>query len=165
MDAIHKRIWRETGNNRNLEREHARAWRKNNPFKIKEYKKRDYKQHKEKYLTYAKNRAITHKKEIKDYMYEYNHKRHLEFKMKVLNHYSNGKMECECCKEKILDFLTIDHLNGDGNSHRKKVGSGHLYKWLIDNNFPEGYGVLCMNCNFGRGLKYNKGVCPHKKNL
>lgn len=82
-------------------------------------------------------------------------------KQTVINYYG-GK--CSCCGESVLQFLAIDHINGNGNEERKRIkkaGSG-FYKWLIDSNFPEGYQVLCHNCNMGRHL--NGGICPHKQN-
>lgn len=82
-----------------------------------------------------------------------------ESRLKVLFHYSNGEMKCDCCDEDLIEFLTIDHVNGGGTKHRIKIGFGNLYRWLIRNKFPEGYRVLCMNCNFSYG-KY--GYCPHR---
>jgi len=158
-----KKKWRERGNNREKEREEQRLWRQNNQNKVKKYHAKDYQKRKQRYLELAKIRAGEHKEEIKHYMYKYNKKRHNAFRMKVLNYYSNNKLECSCCRENILDFLTLDHINNDGAIHRKKVGSAQIYKWLIDNGLPEGYAILCMNCNFAKGLKYNKGVCPHKR--
>lgn len=80
----------------------------------------------------------------------------------VLNHYSDNLMKCECCGELNEEFLTIDHINGGGSKHRKDCnlrGNGMFYKWLIDNNFPPGFRVLCFNCNSSLGrLNY----CPHK---
>lgn len=74
--------------------------------------------------------------------------------------YSNETMSCKCCNEKILDFLTIDHINGGGRRHKKQIKTD-LYVWLIRNNFPEGFQVLCMNCNWGKYV--NGGICPHKE--
>jgi hypothetical protein len=77
----------------------------------------------------------------------------------TLRHYG-GK--CVCCGEDELYFLAIDHIDGDGNTHRKKIkkwGSG-FFGWLVKNNFPEGFQILCHNCNMGKHL--NGGVCPHK---
>lgn len=76
----------------------------------------------------------------------------------VLTHYG-GK--CECCGEDEPLFLTVDHINGGGKKHRQEIGGGgfYLHRWLIKNNFPEGFRILCFNCNCGRSL--NKGVCPH----
>ena len=69
--------------------------------------------------------------------------------------------KCVCCGETIIEFLTIDHINGGGTKHRKEVVGGRLYDWLIKNNFPEGYQILCMNCNMAEGIF---GGCPHKRN-
>lgn len=79
----------------------------------------------------------------------------------VFNHYSNGIIKCACCGDNHKEFLTIDHINGDGAAHRKLIGRGgdKLYAWLIRNNFPEGYRVLCMNCNWAIGIH---GYCPHE---
>lgn len=45
-------------------------------------------------------------------------------KLKVLDHYSNGTMVCACCGEKNIEFLTIDHIDGGGHTHRKLLGKG-----------------------------------------
>lgn len=77
----------------------------------------------------------------------------------ALQHYGD---KCICCGEDEPYFLAIDHTDGDGNAHRKKIkkyGSG-FFKWLVDNNFPDGFQILCHNCNMGKHL--NGGVCPHK---
>jgi hypothetical protein len=72
-----------------------------------------------------------------------------------------GGYKCACCGELEPTFLTIDHINNDGNVMRKIHSSGHpFYNWLIKNNLPSGYQILCMNCQFGKA-KCN-GVCPHQ---
>ena len=74
----------------------------------------------------------------------------------VFNHY--GK-KCACCGEANQKFLSIDHINGEGTKHRKKI-HGKINIWLVKNNFPKGFQTLCFNCNWG---KYkNNGICPHK---
>lgn len=98
----------------------------------------------------------------KDRLQEKHKDYHRKIKLEVLIHYSGNPPKCECCGETIIDFLTMDHINNDGAEHRKKVGNG-LYSWLKKNNYPEGYRVLCFNCNCGRSI--NNGVCPHKLNL
>src|SRR5579885_1694293 len=75
----------------------------------------------------------------------------IDLKKICIEHYG-GK--CKCCNEKIIQFLTIDHKNGKGNKHRVNlfgynVGGVKMYRWLIKNNFPSDYEVLCMNCNWG----------------
>ncbi len=60
------------------------------------------------------------------------------------------------CKVTEPAILELDHINGDGNSHRETIGknSAVLYKWLIDNNFPPIIQVLCANCHDAK----HKGV-------
>lgn len=68
---------------------------------------------------------------------------------------------CQCCGEHRNEFLAIDHLNGCSKELRKIQGGGtSLYRWLKRNGFPDGYQVLCHNCNMAKGLY---GLCPHKK--
>lgn len=76
----------------------------------------------------------------------------------VLEFYSKGKPHCSCCGEDKYQFLAIDHINGGGRIHLKEIG-GDICGWIIKNNFPEGFRVLCHNCNMARGLY---GNCPHE---
>ena len=73
----------------------------------------------------------------------------------VLTHYANEKLECVICHENRIGCLSIDHINGGGNKHRKEIKSSgyHFYMWLIKNKFPEGYRTLCMNCQFLSTIK------------
>ncbi len=74
-----------------------------------------------------------------------------------LNHYSNGTFECSCCGEDLFWFLTIDDISG---AIHKKFKGQNFFLWLIKNNFPKGFRVLCWNCNCGRRM--NKCLCPHE---
>ncbi len=74
----------------------------------------------------------------------------------VFEHYGE---KCDCCGEGEQIFLTIDHINGGGTRHRKKIGN-KICVWLFKNNFPKGFQTLCFNCNWGKHI--NGGVCPHK---
>lgn len=100
---------------------------------------------------------------------EYNQRR----KREVIEHYGGV---CHCCGESDLTFLTLDHKDGDGAAHRRRV-FGHTrgyrgprgqdssgtftYQWAIRSGFPPIFIVSCFNCNFGRHV--NGGVCPHKE--
>ena len=81
-------------------------------------------------------------------------------KLKVFDYYGNV---CNCCGEDELFFLTIDHVNNDGNLERWKHGrtirGRSLYVKIANSGFPERYQLLCMNCNFGKRM--NNGTCPH----
>ncbi len=76
-----------------------------------------------------------------------------------------GGYRCACCGETERFFLTIDHINNDGNVFRKATGflqhGAKFYKWLKDNQYPSGYQVLCSNCNHGKHR--NHGICPHQR--
>ena len=86
-------------------------------------------------------------------------------RLKVLTYYADGSPLCKCCGETEMAFLTVDHINGGGNKHRRQEHIICLYKWLHSQwlktgKYPTGFQVLCMNCNVG---KFRCGVCPHKK--
>lgn len=93
-------------------------------------------------------------------------KRGLELKrlqdLKHAAYVAYGGYVCACCGETCACFLSLDHMNNDGAAHRRLVKGtvgNNIYKWLKDNGYPEGFQVLCMNCNTGR--YQNGGICPH----
>ena len=94
-----------------------------------------------------------------DVVREGERRRQQERRMIVLKHYSGETPRCQCCGETIYEFLTIDHIEGGGTKHRNTGGAHDIVKWLIKNNFPEGFRVLCFNCNCSR----RGGECPHKR--
>ena len=71
-----------------------------------------------------------------------------------------GGPKCKCCGEKTIEFLTLDHINGGGNKHRKEIGGAgsKMLLWLKGNGYPSGIQVLCYNCN---SAKAYYGLCPH----
>jgi len=72
-----------------------------------------------------------------------------------------GGWVCACCGNAYKDMLSLDHKNGGGGGDRRRFGHGHaFYSHLKKEGFPEGYQVLCMNCNFAK--RYS-GICPHEK--
>lgn len=81
-------------------------------------------------------------------------------KRKTIDHYGGS---CQCCGERRIEFLTIDHTGGRGHGarHRESDRKAYkIYRWLKNNGFPEGFRVLCMNCNFANGIY---GECPHEQ--
>lgn len=68
--------------------------------------------------------------------------------------------KCACCGESIEQFLTLDHVGGDGASHRKETNNRSIYKIARDEGFPSRYRLLCWNCNCSRG---QYGYCPHER--
>lgn len=74
-----------------------------------------------------------------------------------------GGYICACCGETEKVFLVIDHVDGGGNTERKKIstsGGAGQYSYLVGAGFPAGYQVLCHNCNFA---KTRLGKCPHQE--
>jgi len=71
---------------------------------------------------------------------------HAALKIDVFSHYAPD-LKCVKCGFSDLRALSIDHIYGNGAKHRKQIGSV-IYRWLKKNNYPPGYRVLCMNCQF-----------------
>lgn len=71
-----------------------------------------------------------------------------------------GRCVCPRCPETDPAFLTLDHVNGDGQAHRLKLGS-HTYADLRRRGWPtEGYRLLCWNCN---AMTRGGRTCPHEQ--
>jgi hypothetical protein len=79
---------------------------------------------------------------------------------------------CACCGEENVDFLTIDHIDGNGAAERTRFrdpvvqgrgrGGANFYYKLKADGFPDPrkYQVLCANCN---GAKGTGRECPCRK--
>lgn len=78
-------------------------------------------------------------------------------KLHAIRQYSDGSMTCSCCNESKIEFLAVDHVNGGGNKHRHSMKE-NFHLWLKKNKYPNGYRVLCHNCNSSYG---SYGYCPH----
>ena len=99
-------------------------------------------------------------------------------RLKILQYYSKrlSKSDIPCCiccgVHSHIDFLAIDHVLGKKqmDSIPELIAIGYsstmrsivLNKWIIDNNFPKGFQILCHNCNHAKGMSQNKNVCPMK---
>jgi hypothetical protein len=76
--------------------------------------------------------------------------------------------KCVCCGEKETVFLTIDHINNDGNIERKRalrrgkhLKGSNFYCYLKKRRYPKtNYQLLCWNCN---AAKHILGICPHQQ--
>lgn len=120
-------------------------YRNNNKEKIKKIKRKWH----EKNLNYTTDYNKRNKQRIKLFHFNKNQ----EIRNIVLSRY--GKY-CNQCEEKREECLTIDHINNDGNTHRKELGGINIYPWLIRNNFPSGFQVLCWNCNLSKSIKLRR---------
>lgn len=136
--------------------EYQLAWHNNNKEKVSKVQKAYYQKHKEKYKAKARLYYKNNKKKCS----EWAKKRGLERRLDVLTYYSEGKLRCNCCGEDQYEFLCIDHIENNGAQHRRETKTSTIYQWLITNNYPKGFQVLCHNCNMAKGF-YKQ--CPHEQ--
>lgn len=78
----------------------------------------------------------------------------------ALVRYSGPVPACACCGEQHTEFLVIDHVGGGGSQHRKNLGASTIYTWLKQKGYPDGFRVLCHNCNFA--IRFGD-PCPHER--
>ena len=152
--------------------EYQRKYYATHRDEISECQRKYYSENKEQFKKYRE----TFQERNPAYQKEYNKTHHEKNKVQCQNNQrklrfaalsaysSEGTPTCACCGEYYLEFLAIDHINGDGAEHRKEIGtgSGRLYYWLRDHDYPEGFRVLCHNCNQALG---HYGYCPHEKGV
>lgn len=163
-----KREWYYERGGKEKESAYNRVYRQTHKEQIERYRK----DHREQALVRMKARYQAHREQELVRMKEHYQGRRegetqerRENRIKVLQAYGGNPPKCACCGENHVEFLQIDHTNGGGNKHRKQVGTsggGRFYLWLIKNNFPDGFRVLCANCNLSRGFY---GYCPHEREV
>ena len=131
-------------------REYQRQWRRRNAAKVKGYS-----------VKWRENNLDKARKTQRD-----SKKKNRVWEKQVCIAAYGGK--CACCEESNIGFLTMDHINGQGARHRKRLGmdkagtktGADFYRWLREQGYPKDeYQALCYNCNCGRQI--NGGVCPH----
>lgn len=132
-----------------------KEWYNRNYHQARQRQKEAYEQ--------RKNQPRFHSEERRKYLRELAKRSRAKYKDLAIKHY--GGYKCACCGETEPLFLTLDHINNDGYMLRKygeqPGGAAQIYHWLHKHGYPEGFQVLCMNCNFGKAR--NGGICPHKK--
>jgi hypothetical protein len=73
---------------------------------------------------------------------------------------------CDVCDP---DMLQIDHIDGNGAGYRQQRELGALgyalYRWLIQNHFPNGYRLLCANHNLKQHAIKRREKHAHQINL
>jgi len=157
-------------------KEKAKQFYKKNYIKHREYKlkkqkeynsnhldeiskrmKQYYRDNKEKKSQYDRE----YRKKNRERLNEYRRKYLKKIRREVISYYSNGKFECVYCGEKHYEFLTIDHIHNNGSEHRKNMKSSNIYLELKKERYPNGYRVLCYNCNISKGLYGYSPYCPY----
>ena len=134
------------------EKEKSKKWREKHPNYDKEQ--------------YLKNKDNPKFQEKRKEWYEKNKdkigKKHRKYREEIRKQFFEiyGKI-CFCCGEKNQKFLTLEHINNDGNKERKKYGGMCIYLKAIKEKDKTKYTTSCWNCNEGKRI--NKGICPHKE--
>lgn len=135
--------------------EYARAYRERHPEKIAAASR--------KHLQSEKGREAKRAYESRDYVrlnrQLKEERRTWGDRWDALVHYSGPHPFCACCGEDHPYFLCVDHINGKGNEHRRLNQIKNLPRWLKKNGYPEGFQVLCANCNSAKAWH---GECPHE---
>jgi glucan-binding YG repeat protein len=90
-----------------------------------------------------------------------------QHRIDALKHYSGGTMSCARCGFDDIRAISLDHVNGDGAAHRRQFkDSWAVFRWIKKNGYPEGFQVLCMNCQFIKRHENNempgKPRAPHR---
>lgn len=107
-----------------------------------------------------RKKQAVYREQHKEEHINYNKEMYKKLRKEVFSYYGE---KCACCGESEMEFLGIDHINGGGTKHKKKVGHGiQLFRWIIKNNFPNNLQILCHNCNIAKSDK-REFICPHKR--
>lgn len=76
-------------------------------------------------------------------------------KLAAIRHYGGEEPKCVWCSERLIEFLTIDHIANNGHIDKAE----HLYAKLRKSGYPSGYQVLCFGCNSVKGaFGYNPRI-------
>lgn len=157
-------------------------WRRKHPENVKAWGHTRYSRHKDKMLAKSKQYYLQHREEIleraktyragwtpeqimrdKEKKYRWGQSKRKKVWDQLFQIYGN---KCACCGESNRQFLTLDHINGNGTVERRQKrkekgrSSAHgLLDEAVAHPDKSKYQILCYNCNCGRWR--NKGVCPH----
>jgi hypothetical protein len=124
----------------------------------------------------AKKNTPEYKANLKKYQ-----KKDDDQRLKILQGYSKRLSNsdipcCNCCGlNDHLDFLALDHIMGRNQmesipelvklGYSSQFSNKNLFTWIIDNDFPDGFQILCHNCNFAKLYPRNNGKCPLENKL
>ena len=134
--------------------EYNKKYRKEQQTQINHRRRLYYQQHRKEEIQRSINYNRNFKMRIK--------KRISKTRMIVLEHYTNGTTKCQNIynldhsgMENDPDYicaLEIDHKNRNEKSSERLHGD-KLCRWLIKNDFPEGFQILCPTCNTLKRIK------------
>jgi hypothetical protein len=154
------------GESRTLNRKaYNREYRARNRERLSQYRRAYAKAHPNKVKCWRHNYYIRHRDEIREQtrLIDWPARRQ-KIKRDVLEHYSNSRpVACVRCGIEDIRVLSVDHVDGNGAAHRKKLktrGGTAFYAWLRRHNYPPGFQVLCMNHQWIKRVENHE--CNHQ---
>ena len=119
----------------------------------KQWNRRYRVSHHEKVLAINQQYRRTHKASMNER--RRNHMKELKDKV-----YAVLGKKCTRCGFDDWRALQIDHINGNGESERKKFGGNSAKFFLGILEHPENYQILCANCNWIKRYENNERPYP-----
>ena len=114
------------------------------PYKLierrREYQKEYYNLHRD----YVLRRTTAYRKAHYDQIMDAQIRWKKALRLEVLTYYSGGVPKCAHCGIDDVDVLCFDHINGGGTKDKRRTC---LPFSLRREGYPEGFQVLCANCN------------------
>ena len=151
-------------------KKYKQEWSKKNREHVNAYNRLWRREHKEQALKREQTYREKNREKLNEYSRKWNKQTHYltmyhqKLKEKVILHYSpdhkcQWKEGCEWTDSRVL---SVDHINNNGAKHLREIklntkgrGSGsRFYLWLIRNNFPNGFQILCMNHQWIKRANY-----------
>lgn len=143
--------------------EKSREWAKAHPERTKELSHQSYLRNKEKNraqrLINTKSWYQRHKATYLPKLRAWKQKQAKDLKIELFKLYGSV---CICCGLTDIRFLTVDHVKHGRGNKRPKTDRRPLtfYRRLIEQGYSEDYQILCMNCNWAKGVW---GKCHHQQ--
>ena len=109
------------------------------------YNREYYLKNREKILKRKREQMREYRKREPEHNRKLGRERKKRLRAKLLEMYGN---KCALCGFDNPIALTLDHVNGDGASERRKRGEHGVYRDAINNYQLDKYRTLCMNCQF-----------------
>lgn len=128
----------------------------------KEYEKEYMQKYRDTHKDKAREKNIEWRKNNKVRNRELNRGERERLKLDILNYYSNGTLCCANCGFSDTRALQVDHIENNGAEERRALFGNRLfagttfYRWVRRNNYPEGYAILCANCNIIKLREFEK---------
>jgi len=142
--------------------ERCKRYNESHREEIKKWKHENYLKHRDE--IYQKHRVWHNKNKdaVARWHQDYNRrgmKNYYSKRFQVLTLYGGNPPVCQCCGEKEMTVLTIDHFDLEQGKRDARSNIITVTNRLLKENDPSKYQVLCLNCNFA---KFRYGGCPHR---